>query len=155
MKSLVSKGPQSVQMFAVSVKPITEICYATSLPRCPELQSLSDEFADIFKEPTTLPPHREHDHPIHLKEGTSPINVRPYCYPVVQKDAIKDHVRVVLGILRQHTLYAKLTKCVFGAKEVEYLGDVISERGVQTDPNKIKAMSAWPEPKNVKELRGF
>ncbi|KAI4294825.1 hypothetical protein MLD38_040853 [Melastoma candidum] len=65
------------------------------------------------------------------------------------------HVRTVLELLQHHTLYAKMSKCVFGTKEVEYLGHVISEKGVQTDPNKIQAMVSWPEPKSVKELRGF
>ncbi|RVW68732.1 Transposon Tf2-2 polyprotein [Vitis vinifera] len=36
------------------------------------------EFEDVFQEPFKLPPLREIDHHIPLKEGTQPINVRPY-----------------------------------------------------------------------------
>ena len=35
------------------------------------------------------------------------------------------------------------------------MGHVVSENGVQTDPNKINALASWPEPNNVKELRSF
>ena len=36
---------------------------------------------------------------------------------------------------------------------MKYLGHVVSENGVQTDPDKINALASWPEPNNVKELR--
>ncbi|GJY81074.1 putative mitochondrial protein [Tanacetum coccineum] len=65
------------------------------------------------------------------------------------------HLQYVLQVMRHNQLYAKLSKCVFGLKQVEYLGHVISDKGVATDPSKIKAMENWPVPANVKQLRGF
>ena len=65
------------------------------------------------------------------------------------------HLEAVLEVMRKHQLYAKMSKCVFGTKQVEYLGHVISSVGVSTDPAKIKAMQEWPVPSNVKQLRGF
>ena len=35
---------------------------------------------------------------------------------------------------------------------MKYLGHVVSENGVQTDPDKINALASWPEPNNVNEL---
>ncbi|GKB01763.1 transposon ty3-G gag-pol polyprotein [Tanacetum coccineum] len=52
-------------------------------------------------------------------------------------------------------LYAKRSKRVFGTDKVEYLGHVISAMEVETDPEKVKAMSQWPIPTNLKQLRGF
>jgi hypothetical protein len=57
--------------------------------------------------------------------------------------------------LRKNQFYAKLSKCSFGKKEVEYLGHIISQEGVKVDPNKIKAITEWPKPKNISKLRGF
>ena len=65
------------------------------------------------------------------------------------------HLSSVLSIMKDHQLFAKLSKCVFGATHVDYLGHVISAQGVATDPSKIKVMKDWPVPTNVKQLRGF
>uniref|UniRef100_A0A2N9IS51 Reverse transcriptase n=1 Tax=Fagus sylvatica TaxID=28930 RepID=A0A2N9IS51_FAGSY len=66
-----------------------------------------------------------------------------------------NHLKMVLQLLLKHHLFAKRSKCVFAAKEVEYLGHIISGLGVQTDPKKTAAMMAWPAPKTLKALRGF
>ncbi|PKA46982.1 putative mitochondrial protein [Apostasia shenzhenica] len=54
-----------------------------------ELDMLLEFYVDIFMEPRGLPPHRAQDHQIILKEGTDPINVKPYRYPALQKAAIE------------------------------------------------------------------
>ena len=50
------------------------------------------------------------------------------------------HLKTVLNILLSHQLYAKRSKCVFGSFEVEYLGHIISGKGVKVDPKKTVAM---------------
>ena len=255
------------------------------------------EFAGIFEEPKTLPPHRRHDHRINLKEGVSLVNVRPYRYAALQKDVIEQtirdmleagvirpsqspysspivlvkkkdgtwrlcvdyrqlnkhtvldkfpipvveelldelhgaayfskidlrsgywqvrrhpedvpkiafrtheghyeflvmpfgltnapstfqalmnhifkpylrkfilvffddiliyspsydqhltHLRTAFGVLKQHTLFAKMSKCSFGRTQVEYLGHIITLHGVSIDPKKVIAMKEWPIPK--------
>ncbi|GKD90420.1 retrotransposable element Tf2, partial [Tanacetum coccineum] len=57
--------------------------------------------------------------------------------------------------MRQNSLYAKMSKCLFATKQVEYLGHIISGKGISTDPSKIKAMQNFQTPVNVKQLRGF
>ncbi|GKB67915.1 putative mitochondrial protein [Tanacetum coccineum] len=66
-----------------------------------------------------------------------------------------EHLRCVLSTIQNHTLYAKQSKCSFAMNKVEYLGHLISAKGVSTDLNKIQAMKHWPRPLNVKQLRGF
>jgi hypothetical protein len=65
------------------------------------------------------------------------------------------HLTQTLDLLRQHHLFAKMTKCRFGCSEVEYLGHVVFAQGVCADPGKIKAMVDWPHPKTIKASRGF
>jgi hypothetical protein len=52
--------------------------------------------------------------------------------------------------LRQANLKLNSKKCGFFQKRVTYLGHVVSEDSVSTDPEKTKAVSEWPFPKNVK-----
>lgn len=65
------------------------------------------------------------------------------------------HFSHVLQILADHQLYAKLSKCSFGQKRIEYLGHIVSEAGVEMDPEKISSIMKWPIPTNLKSLRGF
>jgi Zn-dependent M16 (insulinase) family peptidase len=48
----------------------------------------------------------------------------------------EEHLRLVLQKMREHQLYAKLSKCDFWLKEVSFLGHVITEGGVKVDPGK-------------------
>ncbi|CAN6308396.1 unnamed protein product [Urochloa humidicola] len=65
------------------------------------------------------------------------------------------HIRTVLTVLREHELYLKQSKCVFGETTVAYLGHVISNGGVAMDPSKIDAVNTWPVPRTLRALRGF
>ncbi|GKB83583.1 putative mitochondrial protein [Tanacetum coccineum] len=58
-------------------------------------------------------------------------------------------------IMKDNTLYAKKSKCYFAVPQVEYLGHIISDQGVSTDPSKIEAMQKWPISLTLKQLRGF
>jgi hypothetical protein len=65
------------------------------------------------------------------------------------------HVRKVLDVLRTHKLYAKISKCEFFQKQVEYLGHFISQEGISVDKRKVEVLQKWPTPANISELRSF
>ena len=65
------------------------------------------------------------------------------------------HLRIVLQLLRDHQLYAKLSKCVFWLTEVRFLGHVVSASGVSVDQEKVKAVMSWERPKSIFEIRSF
>ncbi|KAF7843765.1 putative mitochondrial protein [Senna tora] len=96
-----------------------------------EIRMVLDSFMELFDEPKDLPPYREDDHRIHLVDGSTLVNVRPYRYPMYQKTEIE-----------------KL-------ESIEYLGHIVSSKGLAADPHKLFAMVEWPVPTNLKQLRGF
>ena len=67
----------------------------------------------------------------------------------------RQHLAQVLGVLHENQLYVNAKKCEFGQQRVVYLGHIISELGVEADPEKVQAMVAWPSPTSLRELRGF
>jgi deoxyuridine 5'-triphosphate nucleotidohydrolase len=67
----------------------------------------------------------------------------------------KQHIQQVLGILREHKLYAKESKCEFAAKEVEYLGHLLGEHGIRPDPKKVQAVQEWPRPTSPHDIMSF
>jgi hypothetical protein len=67
----------------------------------------------------------------------------------------EEHLRLVLQKLREHQLYAKLSKCEFWLKEVSFLGHVISNGGVAVDPKKVSVVLSWNLPQGVSEVQSF
>ncbi len=65
------------------------------------------------------------------------------------------HVEMVLKKLLENNLYAKLEKCEFDKDQVEFLGYVLSGKGIATDPKKIEAIKNWPRPQSVKDVQRF
>lgn len=77
---------------------------------------------------------------------------------IVYSDTIVDHLKWldrVFQKLRKHGLKIEAEKCQFFQSRVKYLGHVVSAEGVATDPAKTEAVSQWPTPRMLKELRSF
>jgi hypothetical protein len=70
----------------------------------------------------------------------------------------EDHVQVLRKLfdrLRKYQLKLNPAKCSFGVKSGKLLGFVISNKGIEVDPDKVKAIQAMTVPKTEKEVRGF
>ncbi|XP_075110577.1 uncharacterized protein LOC142181560 [Nicotiana tabacum] len=57
--------------------------------------------------------------------------------------------------LRRYNLKLNPAKCAFGVPARKLLGFIISRRGVELDPSKIKAIQDLPPPKNRKDVMSF
>ena len=67
----------------------------------------------------------------------------------------EQHLRLVLGKLREHKLYAKFSKCQFWLNEVGFLGYTLTARGLAVDQSKISTVTNWESPKDMKDVRSF
>lgn len=77
---------------------------------------------------------------------------------LVFTQTLEEHREIVKEVLRRlekHDLYLRPEKCEFEKDQVEYLGLVIKEGKVSMDPAKVKAVTEWPTPRNLKEVRSF
>lgn len=65
------------------------------------------------------------------------------------------NLRRVFQRVRDARLKLKPEKCKFAHPQVKFLGHVVSEDGLSTDPEKLEKIKNWPIPKSVPELRSF
>ena len=75
---------------------------------------------------------------------------------VLTNGSFDDHLSKlgkVLELLSQEGLKCNADKCSFGAKEVEYLGYLLTRDGIRPVPTKIKSILALSPPKNVGQVR--
>jgi hypothetical protein len=71
-----------------------------------------------------------------------------------QEDHKKD-IKEVLRRLAANQLFCKLSKCSFHTETVDYLGLVISPRGISMEEKKVQAVKEWPTPQSVKQIQSF
>jgi RNase H-like domain found in reverse transcriptase/Reverse transcriptase (RNA-dependent DNA polymerase) len=77
---------------------------------------------------------------------------------IICSEDIESHLCLLEKIatkLVEAGLKANLDKSKFCKKELRYLGYVLDEQGLRTDPNKVSAVINFPAPKTIKELRRF
>ena len=62
---------------------------------------------------------------------------------------------IVFGRLREAGLKLKPSKCALFDRETLYLGHVVSNQGIKTDPAKIEAVKIWTRPRDFKQVQCF
>lgn len=77
---------------------------------------------------------------------------------LVHSESHEQHLHLldqVLGRLEAHHIKMNLEKCVFGAREVAYLGFHLTPEGIKPGSDKLKAVAKAPVPTTVREVRQF
>jgi hypothetical protein len=75
---------------------------------------------------------------------------------VVKSIKSTDHVedlRRLFEILRRHNLKLNATKCAFGVGSGKFLGFLVTQRGIEANPDQITAIQGLQPPKNVREVQ--
>ncbi|GKB43064.1 putative reverse transcriptase domain-containing protein [Tanacetum coccineum] len=71
------------------------------------------------------------------------------------KQEHKEHLKLILELLKKEELYAKFSKCEFWIPKVQFLGHVIDSKGIHVDPAKIKSIKDWASLKSPTEIHQF
>jgi hypothetical protein len=66
-----------------------------------------------------------------------------------------DHLKMAMLRLREHQLYAKLSKCKFCIDEVLFLGHIINKEGLAVDPKKVADILNWKAPTDARGIKSF
>lgn len=67
----------------------------------------------------------------------------------------EEHVKLVLEKLKAAGLQADIKKCEFHVQKTRFLGYIVGTHGVEVDPAKIEAVTAWERPKTVPAVQSF
>ena len=60
-----------------------------------------------------------------------------------------------LARAEKYNLRLNPKKCIFGVTSRKLLGHIVSQKGIELDPDKVKAIREMPAPRTEKEVRGF
>jgi hypothetical protein len=77
---------------------------------------------------------------------------------IVLGKSFEDHLRNLQGVfqrLREAGLKLKTSKCNLCQEKVSFLGHIVSQKGISTDPSKIEAITKWPTPTECREVQQF
>ena len=71
------------------------------------------------------------------------------------KEEYLDHLQKLFERLKKYKLRLNPNKCTFGVRFGKLLGFIVSEKGIEVDPEKVKAIQEMSTPCTEKEVRGF
>ena len=85
--------------------------------------------------------------------------IEVYVVDIIAKSQGEDNhvvnLRKLFECLRKFQLKLNPTKCTFGATSEKLLRFVVSKKGIEIDPNKVRAIQDLPPPRTKKEVRSF
>ena len=85
--------------------------------------------------------------------------IEDYVDEILGKSKIHDsHIDVLTTIferLEKYKVCLNPKKCIFGVKSDKLLGYIVSRRGIEVDPTKVKAIMKMPPPTTLKKLHSF
>ena len=70
-------------------------------------------------------------------------------------DSHLQRLKLLFERLKLTNLKLKPSKCKLIQRSVKFLGYVVSDEGLSTDPDKVEAVANWPTPVKLREVRGF
>lgn len=76
----------------------------------------------------------------------------------IVSDTFENHLSILVRLaeqFRKANLTLNIEKSKFCVRRVQYLGYIIGDGGISTDPAKIESILNWPIPKTLKQVRGF
>ena len=62
------------------------------------------------------------------------------------------HMSEAFQILREYNMKLNSANCAFGVSSGKFLGFIVNNRGIEVNPDKIKAVLDMPPPSNIKEV---
>ena len=74
---------------------------------------------------------------------------------VVKSKVVSEHVgdlKDIFEILRKHKLRLNASKCSFGVGPSKFLGYMVTHRGIEVNPNQVKAINSLQPLWNPKEV---
>ncbi|UYV75173.1 hypothetical protein LAZ67_12002747, partial [Cordylochernes scorpioides] len=77
---------------------------------------------------------------------------------VVYAPTFEEHLRrlqLVLSCIQKAGLSLNHKKCIFGSRRIKILGHLVDANGIHPDPDKVEAVSKFPRPRNISELKSF
>ena len=86
-------------------------------------------------------------------------NVEVYVDDMLVKSKVEedhlDDLKETFNTLRQYNMKLNPSKCVFGVSLGKFLGFMVSQRGIEAIPKKVKAILEMSSPKTIKEVQSF
>lgn len=77
---------------------------------------------------------------------------------IIWSTTVAEHlknVEIILKALREHKLYCSPKKTELFCTSLQFLGHIISTRGIEADPSKVEAVAKWPVPRMATAVHSF